>query len=134
MKKKERKKKVCVIIPARDEENSLAKCIKGLMHQRNYIIEIILVDDNSKDKTAKIAQQTFLKYNFVNFKIIQGKVLPEGWSGKTWALNQGKDLALKNKNAEYLLFIDADIFLEKEILQNVQKILEKKKNDDEVFV
>ena len=122
-------KKTSVIVPARNEEKNIAKCIEGLINQKDYIEEIIIIDDDSYDKTRKVAKQAFLKYKFQNFKIIPSKSLPIDWNGKTWALNQGKDIALKNKKTEYLLFVDADIFLENDVICIVQNVLKEKKLD-----
>ena len=67
-------------------------------------LEIIVVNDNSTDNTEKIVKK--FKKNFKKLRLIQGKELPSGWVGKTWALKQGVDLAVQ-KNNDYLLFLDS---------------------------
>ena len=66
--------------------------------------------------------------NFKNlkFKIIKGKKLPAGWSGKVWALKQGVDIAV-SKNFSHFLFMDSDIILHKNIIKDSISYLEEKK-------
>ena len=102
--------KITVLIPARNEESVISETLDALAAQGNGL-RIILIDDQSDDNTAVIAQNR----QFQNLEIIQGKMLPEGWSGKLWALEQGKEKA----DTEYILLLDADIKLKPGILPTV---------------
>ena len=91
---------VDIVIPARDEAETIAPVITSLLAQ-NYAgrFRIFLVDDNSTDGTAERAGTA------PNLTILRGKPKAEGWSGKLWALSQG----IAASSAPVLLFADADI-------------------------
>ncbi|MCX7030159.1 MAG: glycosyltransferase family 2 protein [Spirochaetes bacterium] len=95
---------VSVLIPARDEERNIGRCLESLLHQtyRNY--EIIVLDDQSSDGTWEIISR-FARAHRERIKAVHGRPLPEnGWHGKPHALHQLGQLA----HGEYLLFTDAD--------------------------
>ena len=105
------KHSICIIIPARNEEKYIADTIKSLLSQKINKF-ILIVNDNSIDATTEEALKTFKKEKFAKFKILNGKKLPNEWSGKVWALKQGVDWAIKKKFSHFL-FIDSDIILKK---------------------
>ena len=107
--------KVCVIIPARNEEKNIIKTLKSISKQNFKNLSVLVIDDNSKDKTFHIARKTLQKAKNLKFFILKGKKLPAGWSGKVWALKQGIDYIKKKKFTHYL-FIDSDIQLQKNII------------------
>jgi glycosyltransferase involved in cell wall biosynthesis len=89
---------VSVIIPARNEEASLAQCLESLVSQRGLTFEIIVVDDASTDRTRHIAQ------SFPQVHVVDAPQLPFGWTGKNNALVAGAKAA----HGTWLLFTDAD--------------------------
>jgi hopene-associated glycosyltransferase HpnB len=91
---------VDIIVPARDEAQTIGRAIASLLSQ-DYAgkFRIILVDDDSSDATAESAGRA------ANLKVIRGQAKPAGWSGKMWALNQG----VADSRAAVLFFTDADI-------------------------
>lgn len=93
-----RQPEVSVIIPARNEEASLAACLQSLVEQTGIVFEIIVVDDNSSDHTHEIAQ------SFAGVRIVTPPDLPAGWTGKNNALVAGAGCA----RGAWLLFTDAD--------------------------
>ena len=93
---------ITVLIPARNEEESIQLILTALSRQGN-IGRILLIDDQSTDDTVKIAQDL----NINKLTIIEGDNLPPGWSGKLWALEQGRRMV----ESEYILLLDADIEL-----------------------
>jgi 4,4'-diaponeurosporenoate glycosyltransferase len=105
--------KVTVIIPARNEEHNLPKLLKSLNYQSVEPGEIFVVDDESEDRTAEVAESFGAKV------IRPGPRLP-GWNGKSWACWQGAAGA----SGEYLLFLDADTFLEED---GLEKLLETRR-------
>ena len=117
--------KICVIIPARNEEKNISKTLGSIVDQSLKNIKILIVDDNSTDKTYLIASN-LLKKKKVNHQIIKGKKLPNGWSGKVWALKQAVDILKKNE-IEYYLFLDSDIILKKGIIAEAVEFLCQKK-------
>jgi hopene-associated glycosyltransferase HpnB len=96
---------VDIIIPARDEAETIAPVIKSLLAQ-DYPgkFRVFLVDDNSTDGTATIAGNAAGAF-MPNLQIVTGATKPAGWSGKLWALQQGVEASA----APVLLFADADI-------------------------
>src|SRR5215213_3492279 len=103
---------VSVIVPARNEEKYIERCLLSLLSQDYPNFEIIAVDDNSSDNTLKIMKDIKNKNNKIEntgllpdkLKIISLKSKPDGWTGKTWASEQGY---LQSKGT-ILLFTDAD--------------------------
>ena len=94
--------KVSIILPARNEEEFIRKCLDSLVKQDYENYEIIVIDDSSEDKTGKIILEYAKKYP----KIIpvSAKPKPDGWMGKNWACMEGYTKA----TGELLLFTDAD--------------------------
>src|ERR687888_218982 len=98
--------KVSIILPARNEEKYVAKCLDSLINQSYPNFEIVAINDSSYDRTGEIIQ----RYHTLNSKVIgiNAKSKPEagqeGWTGKNWACYQG----YLNSTGEILLFTDAD--------------------------
>ena len=94
--------KVSIILPARNEEGFIGKCLDSLIKQDYPNYEIIVVNDSSEDSTGKIISE----YAKKNSKIIPvtAKAKPDGWMGKNWACMEGYQKA----TGELLLFTDAD--------------------------
>ena len=94
--------KVSIILPARNEEEFIGKCLDSLIKQDYENYEIIVIDDSSNDATGKIISEYAEKYS----KIIpvSARPKPEGWMGKNWACMEG----YRKATGELLLFTDAD--------------------------
>lgn len=94
--------KVSIILPARNEEEFLPKCLDTLIDQDYPNYEIITIDDSSDDDTWKIISD----YAKKSSKIIpvSARTKPDGWMGKNWACMEGYHKA----TGELLLFTDAD--------------------------
>jgi glycosyltransferase involved in cell wall biosynthesis len=88
---------VSVIVPARNEQDCLADCLRTLTAQQGVSYEIIVVDDHSTDATETIAAS-------FPVRVIKADPLPRGWSGKCNAAWSGARIAKGN----WLLFTDAD--------------------------
>lgn len=93
---------VSVLIPARNEEETIERCVNSLLQSDYPHLEIIVLDDNSRDGTYAIVRR--LSQNYDNLRIIKGKKLPPGWNGKNWACHQLAHAA----KGEWFLFTDAD--------------------------
>lgn len=89
---------VSVIVPARNEEQCLGRCLESLVGQQGVAFEILVVDDGSTDRTRAIAE------SFSQVKVIAAGALPAGWTGKNHACGQGAQRA----RGRWLLFTDAD--------------------------
>jgi len=93
---------ISIIIPARDEEKNLQLLLKDLQAQSVKPLEIICVNDDSSDGTAQVAES-------FSATLINLHNKPDGWTGKTWACQNGADMAA----GSLLLFLDADVMLGK---------------------
>lgn len=100
--------KISVIIPARNEEDNLSRLLPSLQNQEFAPFEIIVVDDQSDDKTGEIAESH-------GATVIAGSKPLKGWLGKPWACRQGALAA----NGEWFLFLDADTILGPDGLINI---------------
>ncbi len=94
--------KVSIILPARNEENFIAKCLNSLIDQDYANYEIIAIDDRSDDRTGEIIKK-ISQYN-PKVKYVLAEPKPEKWMGKNWACVEG----FKKSTGELLLFTDAD--------------------------
>lgn len=93
---------VTAIIPAKDEEATLADCLASVCAQTYPNLEILVVDDRSSDRTAAIAQDFAARDPRI--RLISIHELPAGWTGKTHALQVAADQA----RGEWYWFLDAD--------------------------
>ena len=94
--------KISIIIPVYNVENYISQCLKSLLNQGvdEHTIEILVIDDGSKDNSIKIAKE-FQKLHLCI------KIYTQENGGVGSARNKGIDLA----NGEYIYFIDPDDYL-----------------------
>jgi hopene-associated glycosyltransferase HpnB len=100
---------VAAVVPARDEEETIAAAIASLLAQ-DYPgrLSVTLVDDRSGDATRERAEAAAA--GRAGLAIVAGEALPKGWSGKLWALHQGIARATKEQPETGFIFLtDADI-------------------------
>ncbi len=95
---------VSILIPARNEEGTITRCLQSLLSQDYPRFEILVWDDCSTDRTREILQT----FRDGRFRWISGTEPPPGWLGKSWACF---NLA-KNAQGEILIFTDADTWHE----------------------
>ena len=94
---------VSVIVPARDEERGIGAAIRSLRALEYRPVEVIVVDDESRDGTAAAARDA--AGGDPRVRVLTGEPLPPGWVGKPWACWQG----VRAARGEWLLFTDADV-------------------------
>ena len=94
--------RVSVLIPARNEEVNIGACIDGFLAQKYNNFEILVLDDQSTDRTGAIIEAFAERHPKV--KAIRGASLPSGWLGKNWACHQ----LSQHAKGEILIFTDAD--------------------------
>jgi len=94
---------VSVIIPARNEEATISKCIEAVLSQVGVKKEVIVIDDASEDNTSLILLKKYLSRGL---RLVRLGRPEEGWVGKSWACHHG----YLESNGDWLLFIDADTF------------------------
>ncbi|QQG38446.1 MAG: glycosyltransferase family 2 protein [Candidatus Woesearchaeota archaeon] len=106
--------KLSVVIPTYNEEKNIGRCIDSILNS-NYNknrIEIIVVDDSSKDKTADIVK----KYKFV-------RLIKQPHLGKSEVLNKG----FKTAKNDFILVIDADTIIERDFIKEIVNPFSDKK-------
>lgn len=92
---------VSAIVPARNEEATIATAVESLAAQPE-IQEIIVINDQSTDGTTALLQQ--LSSRYAQLRVLETKELPSGWIGKNYAVSLGAAQA----TGDWLLFTDAD--------------------------
>lgn len=100
--KKHHNPKVSIILPARNEEGFIGKCLESLTNQDYENYEIIAIDDSSEDATGKIISDFAKRNSKVIY--VSARPKPDGWMGKNWACIEG----YKKATGELLLFTDSD--------------------------
>lgn len=103
--------RVSVLIPARDEEETIGACLEGVLAQDAAIHEVLVLDDRSTDATAEVVDA--MAAVDPRIRRIPGAELPDGWLGKNHALAR----AAREASGEWLLFLDADVFLAPQALR-----------------
>jgi chlorobactene glucosyltransferase len=93
---------ISVLIPARNEEVNIEACLESLRRQDYPHYEIIILDDDSTDRTAEIVSGIAAVDPRV--RLLQGQPLPPGWAGKPFACHQ----LAQEARGSWLLFTDAD--------------------------
>jgi hypothetical protein len=94
---------VSVIVPARDEERGVGAAVRSLRALEYAPLEVIVVDDESRDGTRATALAA--AGGDPRVRVLAGEPLPPGWVGKPWACWQG----VRAARGEWLLFADADV-------------------------
>jgi chlorobactene glucosyltransferase len=113
--------KVSIILPARNEEKYISKCLDSLFEQDYPNFEIIAVNDSSSDKTAEIMYKYQNKSSILT--VLNAGFKPAGWIGKNWACHQGYLRA----NGEIFLFTDADTIHSPSVLSlAIEHLIEQK--------
>jgi len=96
-----------ILVPARNEEKNIEACVRSLVMQRYERLEVLVLDDQSSDATARIVQQIVDELPAAlhgRLRLLQGQPLPSGWIGKNFACYQ----LTQQARGDYLLFTDAD--------------------------
>lgn len=93
---------ISVLVPARNEELNIANILNSLLIQDYPNYEVIVLNDHSEDNTGKIIAE--IKTKHPELVLLNGKPLPEGWTGKCYACTQLHEAS----KGEYIIFTDAD--------------------------
>ncbi|HEX2722850.1 MAG TPA: glycosyltransferase family 2 protein [Gemmatimonadaceae bacterium] len=93
---------VSVVIPARNEERNIERCIRSVLSTTYPNVQVIVVDDHSTDRTGDIARRVAAHDPRVT--VMLNHPLPDGWFGKQWACDTGA----RASQGDIILFADAD--------------------------
>jgi CDP-glycerol glycerophosphotransferase len=114
--------KVSVIVPVYNVEKYLAKCLDSLVHQSLKEIEIIVVNDSTKDNSQEIIDT--YKTQFPS--IVQSYIKENGGVG------EARNFGLKHASGEYIGFIDSDDYVELDMYEKMYELACK--NDSDLVV
>ncbi len=123
-----------VVVPAKDEEAHIAATLDALMLADYPALRVLVIDDRSSDKTGLIVDAYVAEYagraGGPQLDVIHVTDLPEGWLGKTFALQ----VATENTDSEFLLFTDADVLFSPSVLRRAMVYVEQEKADHVVVL
>jgi len=111
---------VSIILPVRNQANTVSECVTSLVGLDYPQKEIIVVDGNSTDGT-----QDILKTFDGKIKLVEEEPLPQGWVGKNWACHLG----YKQAKGDLLMFTDGDSIHSRDSLAKTVNYLETTKAD-----
>jgi len=106
--------RVAAVVAARDEQDRIAETLRRLLAQTGVDLRVYAVDDRSRDRTPAVLRQIASE----NDRLTPLRVdhLPDEWLGKCHACHTGASRALASDPPDWLLFIDADVWLEPDTL------------------
>lgn len=107
---------LCILIPARNEEKNLERLIPALLTPNPGLL-VYVFDDESEDATAEVAR----RYGAIVIR--PTSPLPKGWTGKNRACHELAKAATEDSDAEWLLFLDADVYPEPDFVTATQSLL-----------
>jgi hopene-associated glycosyltransferase HpnB len=106
---------ITVLVPARNEAAVIGETLAGLAAQGGNL-KVLVIDDESSDGTANVVDASGLP----GIGLVAGQPLAPGWSGKLWALEQGRERV----RTPLTLLLDADIVLKPGILSALRRKLQ----------
>ena len=109
---------ISIIVPVYNVEKYLEKCINSILDQSYKKIEIILVDDGSKDRSGKICDEYKDKYKNI-------KVIHKANAGLGFARNSGLDVI----EGEYVTFVDSDDWVSRDLVWHMYDAMIEKQVD-----
>lgn len=115
---------ISVVVPMRNEAPNVAELVNSLRTQQNLTnVEFLFLDDNSEDGTLTLLHQHTTGLS--NFHVLSGSTLPQGWIGKTWALQQ----LYEKSSGEIIVSIDADVRLVPDAICRAVRLLKRTQLD-----
>ncbi len=103
---------VVALVPARDEAEVLPHTLPALLQQDGIDLQVILIDDGSRDQTGSLARELADEATAAKrLRVLRVEAPVAGWSGKVHALAKGVDAVTASGSAppDWLLLTDADI-------------------------
>jgi glycosyltransferase involved in cell wall biosynthesis len=115
--------RISILFAARDEEEKLPAALATLMEIDCPNLEVIAVDDRSKDATGRILDEFAVAHP--RLRVVHVTQLPAGWLGKPHALQK----AYETSTGEWLLFTDADVRFKVDLLRRAVAIARSRSLD-----
>lgn len=119
---------ISVIVPAKDEAETIEVTLNSLLASDYPRLEIIAINDRSTDKTGAIMERVAneaAQQERTSMQVLQIEELPSDWLGKSHAMHQGAKIA----NGELLLFTDGDIIFDPKAISHTTRIFLDKQLD-----
>jgi len=110
--------KVSIIVPIYNAEKVLSRCIDSILNQSYKNLEIILINDGSKDKSIDIIRE----YEKLDSRI---KVINNSNKG----VSETRNIGVSQATGEYIQFIDSDDYIELDMIEKTIKLIEKEDAD-----
>ena len=109
--------KVSIIVPVYNAESYIERCLNSIINQtKKELIELIVVNDGSTDKSGeiilKIKQNCNIKFQY--------------YSKNNEGIAKTRNFGIEKANCEYVLFVDADDMIDKQLIENLEKYIEEK--------
>ena len=102
---------VSILVPARNEEKNIARCVQSLLAQDYPSFEVLVLDDQSSDDTRLILDR--MADSQPGLKVLSGEPLGGDWVGKNWACSR----LAQQAGGELFFFTDADTFHQPQTLR-----------------
>ena len=109
---------VSIIVPVYNVEKYIDKCLNSLVNQTLKNIEIIVVNDGTKDNSQKIIDKYTKKYSFIRSYIKENG-----------GLSSARNYGLKHAKGEYIAFVDSDDFVDKNMFEQMYLYAKNNKYD-----
>lgn len=100
--------KISVIVPVYNVEKYIRKCVDSILNQTMQDLEIILVDDGSTDRSGEICDE--YREKDIRIKVIHKK---------NGGLSDARNVGEKNATADYVIFLDGDDYIHREMLETL---------------
>lgn len=110
-------KKVSVIVPVHNAGKYLSKCLNSIVNQSYENLQIVLVDDGSKDKSPLICDRLTEKDSRV-------KVIHRPLCG---GVSRARNIGIENSDGDYICFVDSDDYIEEKYIQTLVRCIEEHK-------
>lgn len=107
-----------VIVPVYNVENYIEKCLDSILSQTFSDFEVIVVNDGSKDNSGYFVEEYAKKDARIR-----------SFKKKNGGLSSARNYGVKKARGEYLVFVDSDDMIEKDLLKKLNKVVEKESVD-----
>uniref|UniRef100_A0A7C4W639 Glycosyltransferase family 2 protein n=1 Tax=Fervidobacterium pennivorans TaxID=93466 RepID=A0A7C4W639_FERPE len=107
---------ISFVIPAYNASKYIERTLECVLNQTCSDFEIIIVDDGSTDRTSEVAEKFLLDSKFNSFKLIQKE---------NGGVSSARNMGLSEASGDYVIFLDADDYVEKNLVEVIKKSSEK---------
>lgn len=110
--------RVSVIVPVYNAEKVLARCVDSILNQSYKNLELILINDGSKDKSINIMRE----YEKLDTRV---KII----NNKNNGVSETRNIGVREASGEYIQFVDSDDFIELDMIEKTMEFVEKENVD-----